>query len=280
MFTALAAELAGPAAAGLTACELEDLLDERGREVLRQLLQDHFDLRAAREEQQAREQRCSRDGHRRDHPDPAGDRARQAAGHPVRHGAGDPVRLAQPGSGQLLPGRRRPVPAGRAALAFPGEAGRARGGPRLVRRRARGGRPPVRAGDRQAAARAGRDGCRRRYPRVLRRPGPGAVHAVDAGGPVRRLQGHRDAARGAAGRHREGRRPAGEDAHPAGVRGETEPQENGRPGHRLRRRAGEAPPARRDRPARRTARRPRAPARAQGPGQVAGRVRPRRTPPR
>ena len=56
MFTALAAELAGPAAAGMTACQLEDLLDERGREVLRQLLQDHFDLRAAREEQQAREQ--------------------------------------------------------------------------------------------------------------------------------------------------------------------------------------------------------------------------------
>jgi hypothetical protein len=55
MLTVLAAELAGPAAAGLTACELEDLLDERGREVLRQLLQDHFGLRAAREEQQARE---------------------------------------------------------------------------------------------------------------------------------------------------------------------------------------------------------------------------------
>jgi hypothetical protein len=55
MFAVLAAELAGPAAAGLTACELEDLLDERGREVIRQLLQDHFDLRAAREEQQARE---------------------------------------------------------------------------------------------------------------------------------------------------------------------------------------------------------------------------------
>jgi hypothetical protein len=58
MFTALAAELCGPAAAGLTASELEDLLDERGREVIRQLLQDHYDLRAAREEQQAREQRA------------------------------------------------------------------------------------------------------------------------------------------------------------------------------------------------------------------------------
>ena len=58
MFTALAAELAGPAAAGLTACELEDLLDERGREVIRQLLQDHYDLRKTREEQQARQQRA------------------------------------------------------------------------------------------------------------------------------------------------------------------------------------------------------------------------------
>ncbi len=54
----LAAELAGPAAAGLTACELEELLDERGREVLRQLLQDHLDLRQMREEQQARERRA------------------------------------------------------------------------------------------------------------------------------------------------------------------------------------------------------------------------------
>jgi hypothetical protein len=55
MFDGLAAELAGPASAVLTACELEELLEERGREVLRQLLQDHFDLRAAREERQARE---------------------------------------------------------------------------------------------------------------------------------------------------------------------------------------------------------------------------------
>jgi len=55
LFTTLVAELEGPAAAGLTACELEDLLAERGREVQRQLLQDHLDLRAAREEQAARE---------------------------------------------------------------------------------------------------------------------------------------------------------------------------------------------------------------------------------
>lgn len=54
MFEALAAGLAGPAAAALTAAGLGELLDERGRDVLRQLLQDHFDVRAAREEQQAR----------------------------------------------------------------------------------------------------------------------------------------------------------------------------------------------------------------------------------
>ena len=55
MLAALAGELAGPAAAVLTASELEELLDERGRDVMRQLLQDHFDLRKMREEQQARE---------------------------------------------------------------------------------------------------------------------------------------------------------------------------------------------------------------------------------
>ena len=55
LFTALVAELQAAEAAGLTACELEDLLAERGREVQRQLLQDHLDLRAAREEQAARQ---------------------------------------------------------------------------------------------------------------------------------------------------------------------------------------------------------------------------------
>jgi hypothetical protein len=55
MLAALAGELAGPATAVLPACELEEFLDERGRDVMRQLLQDHFDLRKMREEQQARE---------------------------------------------------------------------------------------------------------------------------------------------------------------------------------------------------------------------------------
>ena len=56
LFTALVNELDGPQAAGLTACDLEDLLAVRGREVQRQLLQDHLDLRAAREQDSVREQ--------------------------------------------------------------------------------------------------------------------------------------------------------------------------------------------------------------------------------
>ncbi|MGH3123184.1 MAG: ISKra4 family transposase [Streptosporangiaceae bacterium] len=58
MFTALAADLAGSGTAGMTACQLEELLDERGREIERQLLQDHLDLRAAREEEGARARRA------------------------------------------------------------------------------------------------------------------------------------------------------------------------------------------------------------------------------
>jgi hypothetical protein len=53
LFATLVEELQSAETAGLTACELEDLLGERGREVQRQLLQDHLDLRAAREEQAA-----------------------------------------------------------------------------------------------------------------------------------------------------------------------------------------------------------------------------------
>jgi hypothetical protein len=62
LFAGLVAELQTAQAAGLTACELEDLLAERGREVQRQLLQDHLDLRAAREEQAVRERRMAATG--------------------------------------------------------------------------------------------------------------------------------------------------------------------------------------------------------------------------
>jgi hypothetical protein len=55
VFHALVGELAGARAAALTHAGLEDLVEERGRELLRQLLQDHLDLRAAREERALRE---------------------------------------------------------------------------------------------------------------------------------------------------------------------------------------------------------------------------------
>jgi hypothetical protein len=58
LVTALLAELQAPESAGLTASGLEQFVAGRGREVLRQLLQDHLNLRAAREEHSAREHRA------------------------------------------------------------------------------------------------------------------------------------------------------------------------------------------------------------------------------
>src|SRR2546429_4595335 len=55
LVTALVAELQAPGAAGLTAYELEQFVADRGREVQRQMVQDHLDLRAAREQETARE---------------------------------------------------------------------------------------------------------------------------------------------------------------------------------------------------------------------------------
>jgi hypothetical protein len=62
LVTALAGELQAPETAGLTAYELEQLVAGRGREVLRQMVQDHLDLRAAREQETAREQRTPATG--------------------------------------------------------------------------------------------------------------------------------------------------------------------------------------------------------------------------
>ena len=55
LVTVLVADLQAREAAGLTAYELEQFVAGRGREVLRQMVQDHLDLRAAREEETARE---------------------------------------------------------------------------------------------------------------------------------------------------------------------------------------------------------------------------------
>ena len=142
-------------AAGLTACELEDLLAERGREVQRQLLQDHLDLRAAREEQAVREHARPRHRGGRDHAEPV------ETGHgrllATLFGTVRVTRCAwrRPGAGNLCPADAalslpacRPVP-------YPGPAGRGGSSTRLVRGRARGDHPPLRAGDRQTAGRAG-----------------------------------------------------------------------------------------------------------------------------
>jgi hypothetical protein len=55
VFAALAVELSAKDAARLGHAELEELLEGRGRELLRQLLQDHLDLRQLREERAVRE---------------------------------------------------------------------------------------------------------------------------------------------------------------------------------------------------------------------------------
>src|SRR6266511_3011475 len=54
-FDALALELGAEGAGRLDHAELEDLLEVRGRELPRQLLQDHLDLRQVREERAVRE---------------------------------------------------------------------------------------------------------------------------------------------------------------------------------------------------------------------------------
>ncbi|MFJ2746229.1 ISKra4 family transposase [Streptomyces sp. NPDC087440] len=59
LFGALVTDLASPEAGGLAHHEVEDLLEERGRDLLRQLFQDHLDLREKRE-QEAVEQRRPR----------------------------------------------------------------------------------------------------------------------------------------------------------------------------------------------------------------------------
>jgi hypothetical protein len=53
-FDALTCELSAEGAARLGHGELEELLELRGRDLLRQLLQDHLDLRQVREEQAVR----------------------------------------------------------------------------------------------------------------------------------------------------------------------------------------------------------------------------------
>jgi hypothetical protein len=242
LVTALVAELQAFEAAGLAAYELEQFAAGRGREVLRQMGQDHLDLRAAREEETAREHGAPVVG-----PDGI-TRGRVETGH-------GRLLAALRGTVQVLrcawrrPGAGNPYPAD-AALSLPAprhshtlarlavlEAARgsfeaahaaitSRCGPVIGKRQAG-----------QAVVDAARD-ITAFYASCIPEPCTAStllVISADA-------QGDRDAARGAAGGHRQGRRPPGQDAHPADGRGEAEPQADGHPGVRFRCRAGTTPP--------------------------------------
>jgi hypothetical protein len=230
MFTALVAELRSSQAAGLTACELEDLLAERGREVLRQLLQDHLDLRAAREQDSARENRPAAVG-----ADGITRNRLEAGHHRMLSTLVGTVRVRRcawrcPGAGNFCPAD--------AALSLPACRPSHPLARLAVQEAVRGSFEAAHAAitgrcGRQAADRAGRGERRRGHHRLLRCPHPAALHAIDAAGHLSRRQGDRDAARGAAAGHCQGRRPSRPDAHPAGGRGEIEPQADGHPGMRV-----------------------------------------------
>ena len=275
MFTALAAELADPAASGLTACELEDLLDERGREVLRQLLQDHLDLRAAREKRHARERSAPVTG------TDGATRPRLETGHgrllATLFGTVRVTRCAwrRPGAANFCPADATlSLPAGRHShsLARLAAVEAARGSFEAAHDAiARRCGPVIGKRQLEQAATGAASDIPGFYAARVPEPCTAStllVLSADSKGIVMRPGALRAATARAAAR-------LGKMRDPADGRGETEPQADGHARHRLRRRPGQAPPARRDRPARRP-RLPPAPARAGGPGQVANRVSPER----
>src|SRR3989440_12107153 len=91
LVTALVAELQAPGAAGLTAYELEQFVADRGREVQRQMVQDHLDLRAAREQETAREHESAVAGPGGIPRSPLESRPRRLLAPPVGPGPGAPV---------------------------------------------------------------------------------------------------------------------------------------------------------------------------------------------
>jgi len=278
LFTILVEDLQSGEAAGLTACELEDLLAERGREVQRQLLQDHLDLRAAREEQAVRQHHV-----------------------PATGADGVTRNRVETGHGRLLATLFGTVQVTRCAWRRPGAPSLCPADAALSLPACR----PSHALARLAAVEAVRGSFEAAHAAITRRCGPvmgkrqveqavvsaacdiAAFYAARipvpctayAAGTLRRRQGDRDAAPGTAPENRQSRGPAGPDADPADPRGETLPQADGHLGLRLRHRAITAPPARHHRPARRAARAPHAAAPAQSHGEMAGRIgaaRPRR----
>src|SRR5260221_13930800 len=154
-FESRVGDLSGGRAGQMTHDQLEELVEDQGRELQRQLLQDHLDLRAAAEEQAL----------------PAEGEARRVAGR-GRVERGHERGLATvfgPVTVRRLafraPGRVNVYPAD-AALSLPrgrhspraAAGGGARGGARLLRHREGGGRPAVREGRGQAADRGAGQG--------------------------------------------------------------------------------------------------------------------------
>src|SRR2546429_3729452 len=90
LVTALVAELQAPGAAGLTAYELEQFVADRGREVQRQMVQDHLDLRAAREQETAREHERAVAGPGGSPPAPPGNGPRRRPAPPFCTAPGAP----------------------------------------------------------------------------------------------------------------------------------------------------------------------------------------------
>ena len=231
---------------------------EAGRELFRQLMQDHLELRAQREQRlhggdrrRAGGPRCRRG------------RAYPRADHGVRRGDGDPAGLPSPRPRQPVSRRRGAEPAGGEALPRAAATGRPRSGAGLLRGHRRGDRAGHRGPAGQTPGRSTRRAGRGRLRRLLR-PAPTATgRRSGSAGPVRRRQGHRHAPRGAAPGHRQGRSLGHHEAVHAAVQGrETQPQTPGRGRRRLRRRPGRAHPRRHPRPRR-------------GPGRHRPRNRPR-----
>ncbi len=155
--------LAGEDAAGLTAAELEDHVQDSGRELLARPPGPAGGPGAA-----------PRHGGRLRRRGAAQGRSRAPArpGDGARGGDGDPDRLPGCGRGQPAPCGRRAEPAGGEALARAAQAGGHRVGPRLVRAGGPGDHPCHRDRRGQAAGGAARAAGGRGYRRLLRGPAP------------------------------------------------------------------------------------------------------------
>jgi hypothetical protein len=250
-FNYLIGQLTDPAAETLTHDHLEELLTAQGRELQRQLLQAHLDLRARREQQAvsaAREQ--TRHGGTGVVGADKVVRCRVETGHhrllATVFGTVRVTRCAwrAPNAANLYPAD--------VALSLPGRrhsAGLAR---LAVAEAVRGSFEVAHAA---ITARCGPVIGKRQIEDLILTSAqdidafyaaqtPGAAHLRGTAGAQLRRQGHHDASRRAAPGHRQGRRPGQANvSDPAGRWGETGPQADGHPGGGLRRGPRTASPA-------------------------------------